>query len=79
MRQRHEGWVRIPKIKRQMHKDMWIKMQLTNEFINMTQVEVAQALNLDRKTVAEAEKSGVEKIRKAFEERGIDVKKLLGD
>ena len=52
-------------------------MQLINEYINMTQVEVAKELNLDRKTVAEAEKSGVEKIRKAFEERGISVKFLL--
>ena len=47
--------------------------------MNMSQAEVAEALNLDRKSVGDAERSGIEKIRKALEERGIDIKMLLGD
>jgi len=54
-------------------------MQLTKEYINMSQSEVAEALNINRKAVYDAERSGIEKIRKALEERGIDVKMLLGD
>ena len=65
-----------------MDKDLWvngrkIKMQLGKEYMNMSQSEVAEALNLKRREVSEAEKSGVEKIRKALEQRGIDIKMLL--
>ena len=65
-----------------MDKDLWvngrkIKMQLGKEYMNMSQSKVAEALNLKRREVSEAEKSGVEKIRKALEQRGIDIKMLL--
>jgi DNA-directed RNA polymerase specialized sigma24 family protein len=65
-----------------MDKNLWIngkeiKMQLGKEYLNMSQSEVAEALNLKRREVSEAEKSGVEKIRKALEQRGIDIKMLL--
>jgi DNA-binding XRE family transcriptional regulator len=67
-----------------MDKDLWIngkkiKMQLTKEYLNMSQDEVAEALNINRKAVLDAERSGIEKIRKALEQRGIDIKMLLGD
>lgn len=52
-------------------------MQLGKEYLNMSQADVAEALNLKRREVSEAEKSGVEKIRKALEQRGIDIKMLL--
>jgi hypothetical protein len=69
---------------RHMDKDLWIngkkiKMQLTKEYLNMSQDEVAEALNINRKAVLDAERSGIEKIRKALEQRGIDIKMLLGD
>jgi predicted DNA-binding protein (UPF0251 family) len=54
-------------------------MQLTKEYLHMSQDEVAAALNIDRKAVLDAERSGIEKIRKALEERSIDIKMLLGD
>jgi DNA-directed RNA polymerase specialized sigma24 family protein len=65
-----------------MDKNLWIngreiKMQLGKEYLNMSQADVAEALNLKRREVSEAEKSGVEKIRKALEQRGIDIKMLL--
>lgn len=56
-----------------------IKMQLSKEYLNMSQDEVAEVLNINRKAVLDAERSGIEKIRKALEERGIDIKMLLGD
>lgn len=45
----------------------------------MTQVEVAKELKIDRKTVAEIEKSAIKKLIKAFEKRNINIKMLLGD
>jgi biotin operon repressor len=54
-------------------------MQLTKKYLYMSQDEVAAALNINRKAVLDAERSGIEKIRKALEQRGIDVKMLLGD
>jgi len=67
-----------------MVEDLWInkgniKMQLSKEYLNMSQDEVAEVLNINRKAVLDAERSGIEKIRKALEERGIDIKMLLGD
>jgi len=56
-----------------------IKMQLTKEYLYMSQDEVAAELKINRKAVLDAERSGIEKIRKALEERGIDIKMLLGD
>ena len=56
-----------------------IKVQLSKEYLNMSQDEVAEALNINRKAVLDAERSGIEKIRKALEQRGIDIKMLLGD
>jgi biotin operon repressor len=54
-------------------------MQLTKEYLYMSQDEVAAELKINRKAVLDAERSGIEKIRKALEERGIDVNMLLGD
>ena len=56
-----------------------IKMQLSKEYINMSQSEVAEVLKIKRKEVSDAERSGIEKIRNALEQRGIDIKMLLGD
>ena len=54
-------------------------MQLSKEYMNMSQSEVAEILKINRKEVSDAERSGIEKIRKALEERDIDIKMLLGD
>jgi transcriptional regulator len=45
----------------------------------MSQREVARVLKLDRNTVAMIEKSAINKIKKVFEARGIDIKILLED
>ena len=54
-------------------------MQLSKEYLNMSQDEVAEVLNINRKAVLDAERSDIEKIRKALKERNIDIKMLLGD
>jgi transcriptional regulator len=46
---------------------------------NMTQEEIAEALDINRGLVNYIEKRALEKIRKAFAERGVDVSDFFGE
>jgi DNA-directed RNA polymerase specialized sigma24 family protein len=50
--------------------------QLKEEY-EMSQKDVAKELHLDIKTIRTAEREGIEKIKKALAERGIELKDLL--
>jgi DNA-directed RNA polymerase specialized sigma24 family protein len=45
----------------------------------MTQVEVAEKLFLDSKTIASTERRAIEKIRKLLAERNITAQDILGE
>ncbi len=50
----------------------------TDKF-EMTQVEVAEKLFLDSKTIASTERRAIEKIRKLLQDRNLTAQDLLGD
>lgn len=50
----------------------------TDKF-EMTQVEVAEKLFLDSKTIASTERRAIEKIRKLLAERNITAQDILGE
>lgn len=50
----------------------------TDKF-EMTQVEVAEKLFLDSKTIASTERRAIEKIRKLLADRNLTAQDLLGD
>lgn len=50
----------------------------TDKF-DMTQVDVAEKLFLDSKTVASIERRAIEKLKKILAERGITAQNILGE